>query len=116
MGKIKFEHDPPNALPMVHGVTARAEGAVIEVIPDVSRPAKSHRIVPIKVQMAVDFSRSLHAQLQPAITTSSPLSFAQNCGRHDGVAAERLPKAGLYRCSVSCVLSAGADRLRGLQN
>jgi len=72
---------------MVHGVTARAEGAVIEVIPDVSRPAKSHRIVPIKVQMAVDFSRSLHAQLQPAITTSSPLSFAQNCGRHDGVAA-----------------------------
>ena len=96
MGKIKFEDDPPYALPMVHGVTARAEGAVIEVILDVSRPAKS--------------------QLQPAITTSSPLSFAQNCGRHDGVAAERLPKAGLYRCSVSCVLSAGAGRLHGLQN
>jgi len=33
IGKIKFEGNPPYALPMVHGVTARAEGVVIEVSP-----------------------------------------------------------------------------------
>jgi hypothetical protein len=48
MGKIKFEGNPPNALPMVQNVTARAEGAVIEVTLDVIAPGKEPSIVPIK--------------------------------------------------------------------
>jgi len=68
MGKIKLEGNPPYALPMVQNVTARAEGAVIEVTLDVIAPGKEPSIVPIKVQMAVDSARSLRAQLQPAIT------------------------------------------------
>src|SRR5262245_54367227 len=68
IGKIEFEGNPQYALPLVHGVTARAEGAVTEVTLDVIAPGKEPSIVPIKVQMAVDSARSLRAQLQPAIT------------------------------------------------
>jgi hypothetical protein len=68
MGKIKFEGNPPYALPMVQNVTTRAEGAVIELTLDVIVPGKEPSIAPIKVQMAVDSARSLRAQLQPAIT------------------------------------------------
>jgi hypothetical protein len=63
-GKIKFEGNPPYALPMVQNVTARPEGAVIEVTLDVIAPGKEPSIVPIKVQMAVDCARSLRVQLQ----------------------------------------------------
>jgi hypothetical protein len=45
MGKIKFEGNPPYALPIAQTVTARAE-----------------------VRMTLDSARSLRAQLQPAIT------------------------------------------------
>jgi hypothetical protein len=68
MGKIKLEGNPPYALPMMQTVTARVDGAVIEVTFDVIAPGKEPSIVPIVVQMAVDSARSLRAQLQPAIT------------------------------------------------
>jgi hypothetical protein len=67
MGKIKFEGNPPYALPIVQNVTARAEGAAVELTLDVIAPGKEPSLVPIKVQMMVD-ARSLRAQLQPAIT------------------------------------------------
>src|SRR5262249_49285338 len=49
-------------------VTARAEGAVVEMMMEVITPGKEPSIVPIKVQMTSDSARSLRAQLQPAIT------------------------------------------------
>jgi hypothetical protein len=52
MGKIKFEGNPPYALPMVQNVTARAEGAVIEETLVVIAPGKEPSIVPIKVRRA----------------------------------------------------------------
>jgi hypothetical protein len=68
MGKIKFEGNPPYALPIVQNVTARAEGAAVELTLDVIASGKEPSLVPIKVQMMVDSARSLRAQLQPAIT------------------------------------------------
>src|SRR5262252_2277373 len=68
MGNIKFEGSPPYALPIAQHVTARAEGAVVEMTLEVITPGKEPSIVPIKVQMTSDSARSLRAQLQPAIT------------------------------------------------
>src|SRR5439155_3047895 len=68
MGNIKFEGSPPYALPIAQYVTARAEGAVVEMTLEVITPGKKPSIVPIKVQMTLDSARSLRAQLQPAIT------------------------------------------------
>jgi hypothetical protein len=51
MGNIKFEGSPPYALPIAQNVTARAEGAVVEMTLDVITPGKEPSIVPIKVQM-----------------------------------------------------------------
>jgi hypothetical protein len=68
MGKIKFEGNPPHALPIAQNVTARAEGVTVEMTVDVIAPGKEPSIVPIKVQMTLDSARSLRAQLQPAIT------------------------------------------------
>jgi hypothetical protein len=68
MGKIKFEGNPPYALPIVQNVMARAEGAAVELTLDVIASGKEPSLVPIKVQMMVDSARSLRAQLQPAIT------------------------------------------------
>jgi hypothetical protein len=68
MGKIKFEGNPPYALPIAQNVTARAEGVIVEMTVDVIAPGKEPSIVPIKVQMTLDSARSLRAQLQPAIT------------------------------------------------
>ena len=69
MGNIKFEGSPPYALPIAQHVTARAEGAVVEMTLEVITAGKDPSIVPIKVQqMTSDSARSLRAQLQPAIT------------------------------------------------
>ena len=68
MGNIKFEGSPPYALPIAQYVTARAEGAVVEMTLEVITPGKEPSIVPIKVQMTLDSARFLRAQLQPAIT------------------------------------------------
>jgi len=68
MGKIKFEGNPPYALPIAQTVTAGAEGEAVEMTLDVIAPVKEPSIVPIKVQMTLDSARSLRAQLQPAIT------------------------------------------------
>jgi len=68
MGNIKFEGSPPYALPIAQNVTARAEGAVVEMTLDVVTPDKEPSIVPIKVQMTPDSAHSLRAQLQSAIT------------------------------------------------
>ena len=68
MGNIKFEGSPPYALPIAQHVTARAEGAVVEMTLEVITPGKEPSIVPIIVQMTSDSARSLRAQLQPAIT------------------------------------------------
>jgi hypothetical protein len=57
MGKIKFEGNPPYALPMVQNVTARAEGAVVEMTLEEITPGKEPSIVPIKVQMTSDSAR-----------------------------------------------------------
>ena len=70
MGNIKFEGSPPYALPIAQHVTARAEGAVVEMTLEIITPSKEPAIVPIKVQMTLDSARSLRAQLQPAITTA----------------------------------------------
>jgi hypothetical protein len=51
MGNIKFEGNPPYALPIAQHVTARAEGAVVEMTLEVITPGKDPSIVPIKVQM-----------------------------------------------------------------
>ena len=59
MGNIKFEGSPPYALPIAQNVTARAEGAVVEMTLDVITPGKEPSIVPIKVQMTPDSARSL---------------------------------------------------------
>ena len=63
MGNIKFEGTPPYALPIAQYVTARAEGAVVEMTLEVIAPGKA-----VKVQMTSDSARSLRAQFQPAIT------------------------------------------------
>jgi len=55
MGKIKFEGSPPYALPIAQHVTARAEGAVVEMTLEVITPGKEPSIVPIKVQMTSEF-------------------------------------------------------------
>jgi len=68
MGNIKFEGSPPYALPIAQHVTARAEGAVVEMTLEVITPGKEPSIVRIKVQMTSVSARSLRAQLQPAIT------------------------------------------------
>jgi hypothetical protein len=65
MGNIKFEGRLPYALPIAQNVTARAEGAVVEMTLEVITPGKEPSIVPIKVQMTSDSARSLRAQLQP---------------------------------------------------
>ena len=58
MGNIKFEGSPPYALPIAQHVTARAEGAVVEMTLEVITPGKEPSIVPIKVQMTSDAARS----------------------------------------------------------
>jgi hypothetical protein len=68
VGKIRFDGSAPYALPIVQNVTARAEAATVEVTIDVIAPGKEPSIVPVKVQMTVDFARSLRSQLQSAIT------------------------------------------------
>jgi hypothetical protein len=67
MGNIKFEGSPPYALPIAQHVTARAEGAVVEMTLEVITPGKEPSIVPIKVQMTSDSARSLRS---PAARTN----------------------------------------------
>jgi len=47
MGNIKFEGNPPYALPIAQYVTARAEGAVVEMTLEVIVPGKEPSIVPV---------------------------------------------------------------------
>ena len=68
VGNIRFEGKPPYTLPVAQNVTARAEVGTVEVTLDVIAPGKEPSIVPVKVQMTVESARSLHSQLQPAIT------------------------------------------------
>jgi hypothetical protein len=65
LGKIKFEGNPPYALPIAQNVTARAEGVAVEMTLDVIAPGKEPSIVPIKVQMTLD----------------SPALYGLNCSR-----------------------------------
>ena len=54
MGNIKFEGSPPYALPIAQHVTARAEGAVVEMTLEVITAGKDPSIVPIKVRHLYD--------------------------------------------------------------
>jgi hypothetical protein len=68
VGNIRFEGKPPYTLPIAQNVMARAEVGTVEVTLDMIAPGKEPSIVPVKVQMTVESARSLHSQLQPAIT------------------------------------------------
>jgi hypothetical protein len=81
MGKIKFEGNPPYALPIVQNVTARAEGAAVELTLDVIASGKEPSLVPIKVQMMVDF--------RPFFTGS--IAACDNDGRGASEAVVTLP-------------------------
>lgn len=67
MGIIKFEGDPPYALPVAQGASANAEGEAVALTLRVIGPGKRPSLVPIRVQMTFEVAQNLLAQLVPAM-------------------------------------------------
>jgi hypothetical protein len=67
MGAIRFEGDPPYALPVAQEASANPEGEGVALTLRVIVPGKPPSLVPIRVQMTFEVAQHLLAQLVPAM-------------------------------------------------